>query len=203
MPMLQSQLAFPIYDSGMLSRDPAARDLLFQRVQEGDPAARGELFVLLNDELREMAGKLMKNQPPGHTLQATALVNEVFIKLFSSTVASWSDSHHVLATAATAMRHVLTDHARKKRALRRSPQGERVPLDFVLPAYEAKAIDLLALDEALRELETFDPEIARVVELRFFAGLELAEISGHVGIPLRTLYRRFDAAKAWLLSRFA
>ena len=185
----------------MVPWDQATLDDIFRRVQAGDPAARNELFEILNDELRARADQLMRAQPLGHTLQATALVNEAFLKLFASTVASWTSCEHVLATASGAMRHVLIDHARRKRAQRRTAGGERVPLDYVLPAYEASALDLVALDDALRELASFDPEMARVFEMRFFAGRDLAEIATCLGLPLRTLQRRFKAAKAWLLGR--
>lgn len=150
--------------------------------------------------LFERARELMQDQPAGHTLQATALVNEVYLKLVGRPDSYWTDSGHLLLTAARAMRQVLVDHARRKGATKRGGEFQRHPLDGVVVAYEERSDDLEALDRALEELAEFSPEMARVVELRFFAGQSMREIAGILGISPRTLDRKWDATRAWLES---
>jgi RNA polymerase sigma factor (sigma-70 family) len=197
---------------------------LLERLAVGDPEASAEVFNLLYEQLRAHAGRLMRGQRPGHTLQATALVGEAYLRLVgdvqraaelrageapdaqAATPAERrpiNGKEHFIAMAAKAMRWVLIDHARSKRRIKRGRNATTVPLDQVLLTYEARDFDLLALDEALDELAETEPQLAQVVELRFFAGLSMEEIAPIVGLTLRTLERKWHFAKTWLFDRMA
>jgi len=165
--------------------------------REDDPDRDG-LLAVLYAELRARAERFMRGQPPHMTLQTTALVHEACLKLFGQERLQGADRAHLLALASSAMRSVLIDHARARGSAKRVPQGQRVPIDEIQIAYEERAVDLVALDEALRKLATFDPQMARVVELHFFGGLSLEDTARAVEIPQRTLERRWAATKAWL-----
>ena len=140
----------------------------------------------------------MRERRKDHTLQATALVHEAYLRLHEGRELAASDRVGFLALASTAMRCALVDHARAHGSEKRQPPDERVPLDALLVAYEDRAVDMLALDEALERLDGFDPEMARAVEMRFFGGLSAEETAEFLGIPLRTFERRWKAARAWL-----
>jgi RNA polymerase sigma factor (TIGR02999 family) len=157
-----------------------------------------ELLAELYTELRARAERFMRGQPRDLTLQTTALVNEACLKLFGQERLAGADRTHLLALASTAMRSVLVDHARARGRVKRLPPGERLPIDEVQVAFEERAIDLLALDEALKKLAVFDSCMARVVELHFFGGLSLEDTASAVDMPLRTLERRWKATRAWL-----
>jgi RNA polymerase sigma factor (TIGR02999 family) len=163
-----------------------------------DTRAHEDFQSELYAELRRRASILMRNQPRSHTLQATALVNEVYLRLHGDTDPAEEDRAHFLALASRAMRHVLVDHARTRGRQKRTPQGEKVALDDVVVTYESRALDLLALDDALQRLSEFDEDMARAVELRFFGGLSVEETARVLGIPKRTLERRWQAVRAWL-----
>jgi len=154
-------------------------------------------------ELHKLAHHYLKGQPRDALLQTTALVNDACLKMMARTDLGALDRKHLLALTATAMRHLLVDRARQRRALKHAPPGERVPLDNLLVAYEDRALDLVVLDECLRELETFAPELTRAVELHFFAGLTLEETAGCLELSKRTLERRWRFACAWLRTRMA
>jgi len=183
---------------------------LLDLAQGGDDAAREELLTALYDELHGIARRHMRGQPLDHTLQATALVNEAWMRMSparkpaepkESAPTKWTDRQHFLALASRAMRCVLVDHARKRGAQKRQKPGERLALDRVLVVFENKAIDLESLDKALTELERFDPEMAQVIELRFFGGLDMQTIADLLSTPKRTLERRWTAARSWLKAR--
>ena len=140
----------------------------------------------------------MRRQPRDHTLQTTALVHEACLKIFGKERLVSTDRAHLLALASTAMRSVLVDHARARGRVKRLPPGERVPIDEIQCAYEERAIDLLALDDALSKLARFEPVMARAVELHFFGGLSLEDTARALELPLRTLERRWSATRAWL-----
>jgi RNA polymerase sigma factor (TIGR02999 family) len=167
--------------------------------EEREPDGRERLTELI-DELHRLAEQLMRGQPNG-TLQPTALVNEAYLKLHDSEVFKNGNRTHFLATAGRAMRHILVDHARAKARIKRQAPGERVPLDAITVLFEERAVDLLALDEALEELEAFDPEMARAVELSFFGGLSLEATAEVLGIPMRTFERSWQAIRQWLRKR--
>jgi RNA polymerase sigma-70 factor, ECF subfamily len=149
------------------------------------------------DELRRLAGRAMKDQRSDHTLQPTALVHEVYLKLASSAGAAPTDRTHFLATAARAMRQILVDHARARGAGKRGGGAFKVTLSLA-GASEAEAFDLLAFDEALRRLESLDEQQARIVELRYLVGLSVEEVAESLGVSPRTVKRDAAMAKAWL-----
>jgi len=171
---------------------------LLRRIARGERDAREEAFALLYRELHDQAECAMRGQPGRHTLQATALVHEMWIKIEARRAQGWNDRRHFLATASHAMRQVLVDHARARRRLRREPPGEQEPLDRIVVSYEERALDLVALDDALRRLAEFNPDMAQAVELRFFAGASSEEAAEILGISSRTFERRWSAARTWL-----
>jgi RNA polymerase sigma factor (TIGR02999 family) len=140
----------------------------------------------------------MRGQPRDHTLQASALVNEAFLRLHGALPRLREEHTSFLAQASAVMRSVLVDHARRRQSLKRAPPGSRVPMDEILLAYEDGAIDVLALHEALERLTAFAPDMARAVELRFFGGLAVETVASQLGIDLRSFERRWRAARAWL-----
>lgn len=154
----------------------------------------GELYA----ELRTLAGKLMRDQRHDALLQTTVLVHDACLKLFGRERLEGVDRVELLALAAVAMRNLLVDRARTRNRLKRCSNGERVPFEQIAIAYEDRAVDLLALDDALVKLKEFDPEMSRAVELRFFAGLSMEETATFVAMPLRTLERRWETTRAWL-----
>jgi RNA polymerase sigma factor (TIGR02999 family) len=164
----------------------------------GTPTGDGDLFLRLYAELRVVADRLLRREAPGHTLQPTALVHEAWFKLAGSAAPVVVDRAHYLALAARAMRQVLVDHARRRRATKRAV----IPAD-VLIADDRLGLalpldDLIAVDEALTRLAAKDERLARVVELRFFAGLGEAEVAAALGVTTRTVQRDWLKARAWL-----
>jgi RNA polymerase sigma-70 factor (ECF subfamily) len=170
--------------------------LLF-RIQEGDEKARSRLADLVYGDLRRVARRLMRAERSGHTLQPTALVNEVFLRLFDGPVTSRNRAHF-FAIAAAMMRRVLVDHARAHRAGKRTGHATRIELDEVLVYAEQRSDELLSLDNALAHLGKVDARQSSIVELRFFGGLDEAEIAVLLGISMRTVKRDWSVAKAWL-----
>jgi RNA polymerase sigma factor (TIGR02999 family) len=164
----------------------------------GDPAALEKLTPLVYAELRRIARRQMRDERPGHTLQATALVNEAFIRLGGGDGADWHDRSHFYAVCAQVMRHVLIDHARAHTRDKRGGGAPHVALDEAAFVAGEGAAELVALDEALRGLEAVDPQKARVVELRYFAGLGIEETAEVLGISPTTVRREWRRAKAWL-----
>ncbi len=169
---------------------------LFARMQLGDEHARDEIASELYQELRQLAARRMRAEKPGHTLQATALVSEAYIRLLQGPSVI-NDRQHFFALAAQAMRRVLVDHARQKRADKRGGGAVRVTLvDFELASH--KDIDVLALHEALEELARMDPRVAEVVELKFFGGLTDSEVCEALGLNLARVRRDWTFARGWL-----
>ena len=154
------------------------------------------------DELRDLAEKMFRYERSDHTLQPTALVHEVFLRLQGAGM-QFADRTHFVATAARAMRHVLVNHANHRNTAKRGGRWIRVELDAALELFEQPSLDLVALDEALVALEAFDPGQARLVELRFFGGLTLPECAQTMGTSLRTAEREWALARAWLHTRVA
>jgi RNA polymerase sigma factor (sigma-70 family) len=189
---------------------------LLDRAREGNESAREELILALYEELHDIAKRHMVGQPGNHTLQATALVNEAWMRLSpEKRLASqpedgatdrakadhWQNRKHFLSVASKAMRHVLVDHARRRGAIKRRAPGEQVPLDLIVLAYEDSVVDLEMLDRALTELAKVDPEMAEIVEMRFFGGREMSEIAAILHLPHRTLERRWRATRSWLKAK--
>jgi len=176
-------------------------DALLQRWRGGDRAAGDHVVALAYSELRRLAAWHFRREPAGHTLQPTALVNEVFLKLSSGAPVEWQDRAHFFAVAARQMRLILIDHARRRKAARRG--DTEVPLSLISePANDAPALEnLLAVDQALGALEELDARAARVVELRVFAGLTESEIAQALEVSVATVKRDWTFARAWLLAR--
>ncbi len=151
-------------------------------------------------ELHQMAERCMRGQSPGHTLQTTALVHEAYLRLAERAPTTRAERAEFLAMASKAMRHVLVDHARGRQRIKRSPPGSKEPLDQISVAYEERAIDLLNLNDVLEKLSAFDPTMAKVVEMRFFGGLAMADCAELLEIPLRTLERNWSATRAWIIA---
>jgi RNA polymerase sigma factor (TIGR02999 family) len=170
---------------------------LLVRLRAGDRSALDALLPLVYAELRKVAAGYLRNERAGHTLQPTALVHEAYLHLAGLHSIDWQNRAHFVGVAARLMRRVLVDHARARRAAKREGVLERVTLDEALAAGEAD-VDLIALDEALDRLESFDPRLCRVVELRYFGGLTNQEISEALGISTATVDRDRVAATAWL-----
>jgi len=171
---------------------------LLQRVEAKDPAAAGELLPLVYGELRKLAAHRMAGETPGQTLQATALVHEVWLRLGGDAQPNWQNRGHFFAAAAEAMRRILIDRARRKRALRRGGGREKVPLEELEIAAAADDDRFLDLNEALEQLGRHDAEKARLVELRFFGGLTLEEAGRVLGYSEPTAKRHWAYARAWL-----
>ncbi len=169
------------------------------RLRNGDASAEGELLPLVYDELRAVAARLLVGQA-GHTLQATALVHEAWLKLARGEQADggWEGRSHFLAVAAKAMRQILVNHARDRRAHKRGGDAMRVTLHEGIGAVEFDAVEVLALDEALARLAQLDARQAKVVELRAFGGLALEEVAAALGIGLTTVKSDWRFARAWL-----
>ncbi|MEZ6015548.1 MAG: ECF-type sigma factor [Planctomycetota bacterium] len=171
---------------------------LLGELGRGEPLALEALLPLLYDELHELAASAMKRSPPWHTLQPTAVLNEAFARLLGQAPGQFESRDHFLAVAARAMRSVLVDHARRRGALKRATGGRRVELSDTVAGYEERGVDLLILEEALERLARFDPDLERVVELLYFAGLTAAEAARVLGCSSRTVERDWRAARAFL-----
>jgi len=171
---------------------------ILDRVQQGDPRAADELLPLVYDELRRLAAVKMAGEAPGQTLQPTALVHEVWLRLSAQTGAHWNNRQHFYAVAAEVMRRLLVDRARRRKARKHGGDLERAELEeaqFALPGDEEL---VLQVHEALDRLRAEDPEKAQVVKLRFFVGLGNSEIAALLGVSNKTVQRHWAYAKAWL-----
>lgn len=164
----------------------------------GDRAAVDELVPLVYDELRKLAAQRLRRQRPHHTLQATALVNEAYMKLVEQRDVRWQNRAHFFGVAAVLMRRILKDYARSREADKREGQWQRVPLDDVLRLAGEQGLNLLALDSALTALATLDERQSRIVELRFFGGLSVEEAAEVLDVSPTTIKREWQTAKAFL-----
>lgn len=178
--------------------------LLLSALARGETKAAEDLLPLLLVELGQLARVQLRSQRAGHTLQPTALVNEAWLKLVGAS-GSFSDRAHFFATAARAMRQVLVDHERARRTDKRGGDAQRLTLQADLAsgtgAPEVHEVDILDLDVALEELSALDERQARVVDLRYFAGLEMEEVAEALGVSKTTVERDWRAARAWLWRR--
>jgi len=164
----------------------------------GDPSAIDQLFAAVYQELRELAGRFFEREPSAHTLQPTALVHEAYLKLVDQTGVDWQGRTHFFAVAAEAMRRLLVDHARQRGAVKRGGGQKRVLLDEeAVPGFQTDE-DLIAVDEALSKLAQLDSCQARMVELRFFGGLTVAEAAEVLGMSKRSAEREWTMVRAWL-----
>ncbi len=170
---------------------------LVERARHGDEQALSALVPLVYDELRKLAAAHLRRERPG-TLQATALVNEVYLRLLQDSELSWQNRAHFFGIAARSMRQILVERARARGAVKRGGGQLRVTLDAALvPAPEA-TFDMEALDDALTRLGALDPDLARLVEVRFFGGLSIEEAAESLGVSPATVKRRWSLARAWL-----
>jgi RNA polymerase sigma-70 factor (ECF subfamily) len=176
---------------------------LLARIAAGDREAEARLIPLVYDELRRLAGAYMRSERGEHTLQATALVHEAFLRLTGNLDIEWQSRAHFFAVAARTMRRILVDHARGIRSQKRQGIREKLPLESAIMFVDAQSEDLLALDLALERLAAWDPRQCRVVELKFFGGLTMEEIAAVLGVSKRTATRDFDMARAWLHGQLA
>ena len=178
---------------------PQEKDVtqLLVAVSNGDREALDKLLPLVYDELRHLANRYLRRERPDHTLQATALVNEAYLRLVAQHV-SWQNRAHFFGVAAEMMRRILVDHARNHQAAKRGSGGVKLALDEAIGVSNEQAAELIALDEALTALAEFDPQKSRIVELRFFGGLSIEETAEVLGIGTATVIRQWRMAKAWL-----
>ncbi len=173
--------------------------------RDGDRAALDRLTPLVYDEIRRIAHRYVQREREGHTLQTTALINEAYLRLAGSKDIDWQNRAHFFAVTAQVMRHILIDHARRRRYVKHGGEAQRVSFDLAIneavQMSHPRAAELVALDEALNEFAKLDPRKSRVVELRYFGGLSLEETAEVLEISEMTVRRDWRAAKAWLFRR--
>lgn len=169
----------------------------------GDPMAIENLLALVYDELHRQAMRCFSRERAGHTLQPTALVNEVYLRLVNQRQATWQNRAQFFAIAAQMMRRILVSHARARQAAKRGGAEPHITVAEEVAVAGQRDVNLLALDEALKKLETIDLEKSRMVELRFFSGLSVAETAEVMGVSPRTIDRQWQTAKAWLYREIA
>ena len=173
-------------------------------VSSGDHCAAAKLMPLVYAELRAVAGRHLRRERKNHTLQATAVVHEAYLKLVDQTRVDWKGKAHFMAVAAEVIRRILVDHARKRGAAKRGGSAARITLsieDMVATSDSDSDLDLIAVDDALSELAELNERQARVVELRFFGGLSVEETAYALGVSERTVKGDWRVAKAWLRKR--
>lgn len=171
---------------------------LLNAIGEGDPSAAEELLPLVYAELRRIARRHMAKERPGHTLQPTALVHEAYLRLIGSVEIEWADRRHFYAAAAQAMRRILIDRARRVARVKHGGDQQRESFADDLVSEQPRYEELLALDQALTDLESRDSTMAEIVKMRFYAGLTIAETARVLAVSSRTVNRQWLAARAWL-----
>jgi len=165
---------------------------------KGDADALDRLIPLVHGELRRIARRCMAGERAGHSLQATALINEAYLRLVDGKAVAWHDRTHFLAVAARVMRRILVDHARARGYQKRGGDAARITFDEAVVVTRDPPADYVALDEALEALGKFDPRKSRVIELRFFGGLSVEETAAVLAVSVDTVTRDWRLAKAWL-----
>ena len=172
---------------------------LLKEWSDGNGASLDELMPLVYEELRRQAARYLRRERANHTLQTTALIHEAYLKLVDQRKVKWQNRAHFFAIAAQAMRRILVDYARERKREKRGGAAENLPIDEAFQvASKEKNIDLVALDEALTRLAEFDERQARIVELKYFSGLDIDETAEVLGISNATVRRDWNIAKAWL-----
>jgi RNA polymerase sigma factor (TIGR02999 family) len=175
---------------------------ILSAIEQGDPHAAAHLLPLVYDELRRLAAQKLAQETPGQTLQATALVHEAYLRLVDvDQVQHWNSRGHFFAAAAEAMRRILIEQARRKKADKRGGHWQRVAFDQAEDVAAAPPDELLALDEALEQLLHHDPVAGELVKLRYYAGLSVEQAAEALGLPVATAYRHWTFARAWLHSQ--
>jgi len=185
--------------------DPSSTDTteLLRAWADGDSRALEQLTPRVYRELRRVAAHLLQNERPGHTLQSTDLVHEVYLRLVNAREVEWQHRAHFFAVSATLMRRILLDRARRKAAAKRGGNAQPLDLDKTVNVAQTQARELLALDDALDALAEVDPRKARIVELRFFGGLSVKETAEVVKVSSDTVMRDWKLARAWLLTELS
>jgi RNA polymerase sigma factor (TIGR02999 family) len=192
-----------LHTGGMLSFMSDVTRILFA-IEQGDPHAAEQLLPLVYDELRKLAARRLDQEKPGQTLQPTALVHEAYLRLVDVTLPQhWNSRGHFFAAAAEAMRRILVDQARRKQADKHGGGRLRLDLPENLAAQEAGSDDLVALDEALSRLESHDPDAAKLVKLRYFAGLSHTDAAEALGISRGAADRLWALGRAWLFRQLS
>lgn len=171
---------------------------LLDAVSGGDRQAADKLMSLLYDEFRRLAADYLNREKPQHTLQPTALVHEAFLRLVNQQHVTWQGRSHFFAIGAQAMRRILVDHARRKKREKHGGGLQRIELEESMTISKSRDEDLLAIDDALQELAKVDPRQAKIVELRFFGGLTVAEVAEVLGVSKRTVEYEWTMVRAWL-----
>jgi RNA polymerase sigma factor (TIGR02999 family) len=182
--------------SAALRQEQATKYLLDW--SRGDTDAPAHLFPLVYDELRQLARSYLRQERSDHTLQATGLVHEAYLRMVDQSLTNLKNRAHFFGIAAQVMRRILVDHARRHRAEKRGGDWEKLELDESLLPNDDRNLDLIALDDALQDLMKFDPRQSQVVELRFFGGLTNEEVGEVLDISPRTVKREWRVARAWL-----
>jgi RNA polymerase sigma factor (TIGR02999 family) len=182
----------------MPTLSPAELTQLLADWGKGDRSALDKLFPLVHFELRRIAQRQMSQERPGHTLQATALVNEAYLKLAGQQGFDWQNRAHFFAVCAQVMRHILIDHARANARDKRGGGAVKVSLNDALVVAADQGAHFIALDDALRVLERLDPQKGKIVELRYFGGLSVEEAAEVLNVSPRTVRREWQRARAWL-----
>lgn len=182
---------------------PSSNDLtqLLLDLRDGNKEALDKLMPVVYDELRRLARGYLQNERREHSLQATALVNEAYLRLIGNRQMNWQSRAHFFGVAAQQMRHILVDHARTRKAAKRGGSACKVSLSQARNAAAPPALDVVALDVALDELAQLDPQQSRLVELRFFGGLSIAETAEVLNLSPATVKRHWATARAWLYQR--
>jgi RNA polymerase sigma factor (TIGR02999 family) len=171
---------------------------LLDQASGGDQAAAACLLPMIYDELRALAGSFLRAERPDHTLEPTALVHEAYLRLVGQAQVIWESRAHFMAVAASAMRRILADHARRRRAAKRGGRWHKITLDEAVAPDAGRALDLLDLDEALNKLASLDQRKSRVVELRFFGGLTNRAVAKVLGVSRKTVVDDWTVARLWL-----
>jgi RNA polymerase sigma factor (TIGR02999 family) len=179
------------------AESPQQVTALLAQWKAGDSSALNALVPLLYKELHQLAAHYLRGERRGHTLQSTALVNEAYLRLVGQEPACFDSRAHFIGVAAHVMRQILVDHARAHSAAKRDG-GDRVELRTEDHPLQAAEVDVIALDEAMTNLANFDPDLCRIVEMRFFGGLSIEESATALGVSPATVKREWTAAKAWL-----
>lgn len=171
---------------------------ILHRVRRGDEDALGELMPMVYEELRQIARRQLRRGAPNPTIQTTVLVHEAFLKMAGDATLDVEDRIHFYAVAATAMRHVLVDHARRRNAIKRGGEFERVDFDSAVLDVDQQSELIVEIDDALRKLSELSERMTRVVECRFFAGMSVEETAAALNVTVRTVHRDWIKARAWL-----
>ena len=184
----------------MSAQPPDVTQLLYDW-RSGDEEALNKLMPLVYDELRKIAAAYLRRERSGHTLQTTALVNEAYLRLVDQTHPNWQNRSQFFGVAAQMMRRILVDHAREQQATKRGSGETKLALDEAINISHGQDVDLLALDDALKDLAAFDPRQSQIVELRYFGGLEIDQTAEVLGLSPATVKREWKSAKAWLFNQ--